>query len=59
MCIIFFFNNLRKGAVGEREQKVGSAVRQEKGPRAVVSTKDNANLGASIQVIIFFNHEEE
>jgi hypothetical protein len=48
MCIIFFFNNLRKGAVGEREQKVGSAVRQEKGPRAVVSTKDNANLGASI-----------
>ncbi|WJX50967.1 [pyruvate dehydrogenase (acetyl-transferring)] kinase [Trifolium repens] len=41
----------RKGAVGEREQKVGSAVRQEKGPRAVVSTKDNANLGASIQQV--------
>ncbi|GAU33972.1 hypothetical protein TSUD_61020 [Trifolium subterraneum] len=41
----------RQGAVGEREKKVGSAARQEKGPRAVVSTKDNADLGASIQQV--------
>lgn len=39
----------RQGAVGDKEQRSGSAVRQEKGPRAAVSTKDNADLGASIQ----------
>lgn len=53
MCIIFVYN-LRQGAVGDKEQRSGSAVRQEKGPRAAVSTKDNADLGASIQVIYFF-----
>lgn len=46
----FFFGNLRQGTVGDREQKVGSSVRQEKAPRAVVSTKDNADMGASVQV---------
>ncbi|CAL5212759.1 unnamed protein product [Lathyrus oleraceus] len=39
----------RQGTVGDREQKVGSSVRQEKAPRAVVSTKDNADMGASVQ----------
>ncbi|XP_057423355.1 probable serine/threonine-protein kinase At1g09600, partial [Lotus japonicus] len=39
----------RQGAVGEREQKVGSGVRQEKGPRAHVTTKGNVDIGASIQ----------
>ncbi|XP_012572679.1 probable serine/threonine-protein kinase At1g54610 isoform X2 [Cicer arietinum] len=39
----------RQGANGDREQKVGSGVRQEKGSRAHVTTKDTADLGATIQ----------
>ncbi|XP_061346495.1 probable serine/threonine-protein kinase At1g54610 isoform X2 [Gastrolobium bilobum] len=39
----------RQGAVGGREQKVASGVRQEKGPRAHVTAKGNADPGASIQ----------
>ncbi|KAJ1389756.1 Serine/threonine-protein kinase, active site [Sesbania bispinosa] len=39
----------RQGAVGGREQKVGSGVRQEKGHRAYATAKDNADPGISMQ----------
>ncbi|XP_027345077.1 probable serine/threonine-protein kinase At1g54610 [Abrus precatorius] len=39
----------RQGAVGSREQKIVSGVRQEKGPRANVTARDNSDSGLSIQ----------
>ncbi|XP_020237588.1 probable serine/threonine-protein kinase At1g54610 [Cajanus cajan] len=39
----------RQGAVGGREQKVASGVRQDRGHRANVTAKDNADPGLSVK----------
>ncbi|MED6107169.1 hypothetical protein PIB30_011437 [Stylosanthes scabra] len=43
--------NRRQGAVGGREQRVGSGLRQEKVSRAQVTAKDNTDSGISMQQV--------